>query len=69
MVEKSKLAQYAIFYPASLNYIQPVIEKLNKLNISKENASSIELEIAVAEALIKLAHQLKNPYINYSKQY
>lgn len=65
--QKSKISQYAVYYPPSLNYAEPIIEELNKFNISKENVSSIESEIIVAEAIIKLVHQLKDPYINYSK--
>lgn len=66
MAEKSMLSGYAIYYPSTLNFVQPIIEEVNKLNISKENTSLTESGIIVAETIIKLVHQLKNPYINYS---
>lgn len=65
--EKSRLSKYAIYYPSTLNFVQPIVVEVNKLNISKENTSLTESEIVVAETIIKLVHQLKNPYINYSE--
>ncbi|KAL7288659.1 hypothetical protein TKK_0017390 [Trichogramma kaykai] len=65
--EKSILSQFAIFYPSTTNYAQLIIEEMNKLNISKENASSIESEIKTAETIIKLMRQLNNPYIKYTE--
>jgi hypothetical protein len=67
MAQKSILSQFAIYYPSSFNFLQPIIEEMNTLNISKENASLIESEITMAESIIKLMNRLKNPYINYSK--
>ncbi|XP_031787839.1 glutathione hydrolase 5 proenzyme [Nasonia vitripennis] len=65
--QKSSLAQYAVYYPPSLNFAQSIIEELDKFNASKENVSSIESEIMVAEAIIKLVHQLKDPYISFTE--
>ena len=67
VAHQSTLFQYTIFYPSKENFVETVIEELNNLNISKENASTIESEIITAEALVKLIHKLKSPYINYSK--
>lgn len=67
MSQKSTLSHYAIFYPSTDNFLQPVIDEIDKLNISIDNAHAIESEIKTAEALIKLTHELKVPYINFSK--
>ncbi|XP_011497680.1 PREDICTED: gamma-glutamyltranspeptidase 1-like [Ceratosolen solmsi marchali] len=66
-VQKSSLSQYAIYYPSNFNFLRSIIEEMNMLNISKENASSIDSEIIVAESIIKLALRLKNPYVNYTQ--
>ncbi|XP_058808769.1 uncharacterized protein LOC131674242 isoform X2 [Phymastichus coffea] len=64
LAQSSNLLQYSIFYPSNWNLIKPIVDKLNELNISTENASSFESEIIAAETMIKQMHQLKNPFIN-----
>lgn len=65
MPQKSVLANYAIYYPSTDNFIQQVVDEINSQNVSMENASAIETEITTAEALIKLVRRLKTPYNNF----
>lgn len=67
LAQSSRLSHYSIFYPSNRNFVKPVIEKLNELNISTENVLSFESDIIVAETIIKQMHQLKNPFINTGK--
>ncbi|KAJ8682584.1 hypothetical protein QAD02_018376 [Eretmocerus hayati] len=61
------MSQYAIFYPPSSKYVRPIVESINKLNIPKENVSSIESEIEVAQNLIKVARETNGAYINFTE--
>ncbi|XP_023246688.1 glutathione hydrolase 7-like [Copidosoma floridanum] len=60
LAEMSTLSNYGIFYPPNVNALKMILNDMNKLNISKENASSIEVEINVAESIIKLIRQYKD---------
>ncbi|XP_076295947.1 glutathione hydrolase 7 isoform X1 [Lasioglossum baleicum] len=49
---KSSFHKYAIYYPPHMILLESMIASLEKLNISTENASTIDAQIRLAEALI-----------------
>lgn len=50
---KMTLFEHTVFYPPYVNLLEVSLKNLDKLNILKQNASTIESQIQVADTLIR----------------
>ena len=50
--KETSLFEHTIFYPAHANLVELSLQELDKLHIQKENASTVDSQIQVAETLV-----------------